>query len=358
MKARYSRPLWILGVLLVLVIAGRMALPYAVLHYLNGRMQTMGAYRGHIGDIDIHLWRGAYTINGLVIEKVDGNVPVHFLNAPHTDTAISWKALRHGVVRAKVDFYNAELNFVDGRGGGESQTGKGVDWREQIKHLAPIRLDEINVHDSTVTFRNFVSSPRVDLKATDVNGTLANLSNASRANGTVVATADIKANILGDAPLTMKASFDPLQNLGDFKYELVVKDIVLTKANDLIRAYAGLDFAAGKGDFVMELESNDRKLSGYAKPLFHDVQIFSWKQDVEQDHKNPLQIAWEATAQGLSWIFKNHDKDQLATRVAISGRLDQKNVSTWDAITGILRNAFVKAYSPTLEKLKPDPEKK
>src|ERR1700754_1322266 len=153
MKARYSRSLWILGALAVLVVAGRMALPYAVLHYLNGRMQTMGAYRGHIGDIDIHLWRGAYTINGLVIEKVDGKVPVHFLNAPHTDTAISWKALRHGVVRAKIDFYNAELNFVDGRGGGESQTGKGVDWRDQIKHLAPIRLDEINVHDSTVTFR-------------------------------------------------------------------------------------------------------------------------------------------------------------------------------------------------------------
>jgi uncharacterized protein DUF748 len=358
MRARYSRSLWIVGVVIVLAIAARLILPYAVLHYLNGRMQSMGAYSGHIGDIDIHLWRGAYTINGLVIEKVDGKVPVPFLNAPHTDTAISWKALRHGVVRARIDFYNAELNFVDGRGTGDSQTGKGVNWREQIKKLAPIRLDEINVRDSTITFHNFVSSPRVDLKATDVNGTLTNLSNASRANGTVVATADVKANILGEAPLTVKASFDPLQTWGDFKYELTVKNIVLTKANDLARAYAGIDFAAGKGDFVMELESKDKNLSGYAKPLFHDVQIFSWKQDVEQDHKNPLQIAWEATAQGLSWIFKNHGKDQLATRVAISGRLDQKNVSTMDAITGILRNAFVKAYSPTLENLKPDPGKK
>jgi hypothetical protein len=357
MRTRYRRSLWIIATLIVLAIVLRVILPFTVLKYLNNRMAHMGAYSGHIGDIDIHLWRGAYTIDGLVIQKVDGKVPVPLLNAPRTDTAISWRALRHGVVRAKIDFFNAELNFVDGKAEGEKQTGKGVDWRDQIKHLAPIRLDEINVHDSTVTFRNFVSSPRVDLKATDVNGTLTNLSNASREGGNVVATADVRANILGQAPLTVKASFDPLQTWGDFHYELRVTSIDLTRANDLARAYAGVDFASGKGDFVMELTARDKQLSGYAKPLFHDLQIFSWKQDVEEDHKNPLQVAWEATAQGVTWLFKNHAKDQFATRVPITGRIDQKNISPFDAIVGVLRNAFIKAYEPNLEKLKPSPDK-
>jgi hypothetical protein len=356
MRTRYRRSLWIVVTVVVVLVVARMALPYAVLKYLNGRMDKMGAYHGHVGDIDIHLWRGAYTLVAFRIEKVDGKVPVPLLNAPRTETAISWNALRHGVVRAKIDFYNAELNFVDGKGEGDTQSGKGVDWREQIKHLAPIRLDEINVHDSTVTFNNFVSSPRVDLKATDVNGTLANLSNASRAGGNVVATADVRANILGEAPLTVKASFDPLQTWGDFEYELKITRIELTKANSLARAYAGIDFAGGNGDFVMELKARDKQLTGYAKPLFHDLKIFSWKQDVVQEKKNPLQVAWEATAQGVTWLFKNHEKDQFATRVPISGRIDQKNISPFDAIVGVLRNAFVKAYTPNLENLKAKPD--
>jgi hypothetical protein len=101
--------------------------------------------------------------------------------------------------------------------------------------------------------------------------------------------------------------------------------------------------------------ARDGRLDGYAKPLFHDLKIFSWKQDVEQDRKNPLGLAWEALAQGVASIFKNRAKDQFATRVPISGRIDDKQVGTFAAIVGVLRNAFIKAYTPQLEELKPTP---
>jgi hypothetical protein len=79
---------------------------------------------------------------------------------------------------------------------------------------------------------------------------------------------------------------------------------------------------------------------------------------VEEEHKNPLRVAWEALAQGITAIFKNHAEDQFATRVPISGRIDNKDISAWAAIVGVLHNAFVQAYSPQLENLKPAPEKK
>lgn len=357
MRKRYRTALWVLlGIVAVLIIL-RVALPYIVLGELNGRMAHMGKYEGHVADVDIHLWRGAYSLDGLRVTKVSGKVPVPLLKAPRMEVILSWRALTHGHIRARVEFEAPVLNFVDGSGNSDTQSGTGVDWRQQLQKLVPIRLDEVNVHDGTITFQNFVSNPRVDLKMTDVQAKVTNLTNANRAKGSRVATLDAHAKVLGDAPLTISASFDPLERFGDFTFKLRVLHVQLKKANDLARAYVGLDFSSGTGDFVMELHAKGGKLNGYAKPLFHDLQIFSWKQDVEKQHENPIGVAWEALAQGVTWIFSNHAKQQFATRVPISGSVDNKSLSPVRSILNVLRNAFVKAYTPQLEHLKPAPAK-
>jgi hypothetical protein len=356
MKTIHRRSIWILGIVVLLLVVARLALPYAVLHYLNNRMARMGGYSGHITDIDIHLWRGAYTIDRLAINKTGGKLPVPLFSAERTDISLKWRALSRGALRGKVDFFQPQINFVDGQGKGDSQTGRGVDWREQVKALAPIRLDEVNVSDGVVTFHNFVSSPEVDLKMTQVNGQLTNLTNIQKVAGKRVATLHATANILGDAPLETTAQFDPLTRLGDFQYAITVRQIKLVEANDLARAYTGLDFAAGNGDFVMELQAHNGQLDGYAKPLFHDLKIFSWKKDVEENKEGPVKLAYRAVAQGVTWIFENHAKDQFATRVPISGRIDDKNLDTGQAIIGVLRNAFVQAYTPNLEHLTARPK--
>jgi hypothetical protein len=353
MTFRYRRHLgWLLAIILLLVIA-RALLPYAVRHYLNARMDRMGDYHGQIADISLHLWRGGYTINGLSIVKTTGKVPAPLLDSPRADIQLSWFALSHGVFRGKVNFFQPTVNFVQGHGEAGSQTGKGVDWRAKLKLLAPMRLDEVNVSQGTVTFQSFVSNPRVDLKMTDVNGTVTNLTNIQRRGGNRVAELHVTAKVLDDAPLKSDGVFDPLNHFGDFSYQLQVTGIQLTKANALAQAYAGLDFAGGTGTFTMELEAKSGQLNGYAKPIFQHLQVFSWKQDVQQDKKGPVKLAYEALAQGVVSLFKNHAQDQFATRVPISGRIDDKQLDTSQAILGVLHNAFVKAYTPQLQTLTP-----
>ncbi len=347
---------WLLVVVALLLVA-RLALPYVVKDYLNRHMERMGEYHGQLADVSIHLWRGAYSIEGLRVDKVSGKLPVPLFAAAHSDISLSWRALTHGRLRGKVVFEHATVNFVDGKGKAGGQTGKGVNWRAQLQMLMPMQLDELTVHDSAVTFHNFVSNPPVDLKMTNVEGTVLNLTNADRRQGRRVATLKATAKVLQDAPLETSASFDPLEQRGDFRIDLKIIGIQLTRLNDLARAYAKLDFAGGSGDFVLQLEAKEGQLDGYAKPLLHDVKIFSWQQDVEQEKKNPLRVAWEAVAQGVTSLFKNQQHDQFATRIPISGRIDDKHLSTWDAIVGVLHNAFVKAYTPQLEHLKPAPAK-
>jgi hypothetical protein len=53
-----------LPVLVVALVAFRIALPTIVRDYVNRTLSKIPGYRGQVTDVDIHLWRGAYTIRG------------------------------------------------------------------------------------------------------------------------------------------------------------------------------------------------------------------------------------------------------------------------------------------------------
>jgi hypothetical protein len=339
----------VLLILVVALVALRFYLPEIARDQINARIDRMGDYHGHVTDVDIHLWRGAYSLNEASIVKATGKVPVPFLKAPRIDLSISWREIFHGGLVGEVEFDRLELNFVDGRTAADSQTGRGVDWRKQLEELLPIKLNEVRIVDGTIFFRNFISEPPVDLRATSTNATVYNLTNVRDVNGDRVARFEGRADILGEAPLQTAATFDPFGEMQDFTFDLKITSIELPKLNSLFQAYAKVDVASGKGDIVVQLKAEDGRLSGYAKPLLQDVEIASWEQDVEQQGDNPLRVAWEWAAGAVKTLLKNQPQDQLATKVEFNGTLKDPKTSTLDTLLNVLRNAFVEAYKPQFE---------
>lgn len=351
MKRRYSLPFYTLLGLAALLLA----LPYVIRDYLNDKLADMGDYRGHIADVDLAWWRGAYRINQLTIDKVDGDVPVPLLEAPLIDLAVSWRSLwyDHGVV-ARVIFERPEVNFVDGGDRPQdTQTGAGVDWRAQLEKLLPITLNELRVVDGRVTFRNFTSQPPVDLQADDVDASLYNLTNVADDNGERVARFEGHALLLGHAPLEATAVFDPFENFQDFEFRVRATDIELRRLNDFSAAYGKFDFNAGSGDVVIEASADDGQLSGYIKPLLRDVDVFNWRQDVEDEDKGFFRSIWEALVGGSETLLKNQQKNQFATRVELSGSVRDQDVSPFQAFVAILRNGFVQAFNARYENAPP-----
>ena len=352
-RKRRKQQLFVLTALVVIVlIALRLALPYWVANYLNGKLDHMGDYHGHLADVDLHLWRGAYSIDQLVIVKRGDEQPVPLLKAPRIDLSVSWHALLHGAVVARVAFEQPELNFV-GRGNDVPQHGGGVDWRHKLEQMLPIRLDEVTVHDGEVHFRNFTSKPKVNLVADQLQASIHNLGNKRVRGQRRAADLELTARMFGQAPLQASARFDPLESkaLQDFRLDVKLTNVDLTRINDFLKAYAHLDVESGSGDFVLQLEARNGQLNGYAKPLFREVDIFSLRHDIGQQHDNPLRAAWEAIAGGIQNLFKNQGKSQFATRVEIHGQIGDTQTSAWQAIVSILHNAFVKAYKAQFENL-------
>ncbi len=356
MKRLYSWPLWTLCGLAVLLITLHFSLPWLVRDYLNEKLSDMGDYRGQIADVDLALWRGAYKINGLKIVKVDGKVPVPFVNAPLIDLSVSWRSLWHDhAVVAEVQFINPEVNFVVGGANKQnSPTGGGTGWRAQLGKLLPITLNEVRINDGKISFRNFNSKPPVNMNATKVDASIYNLTNVVDTKGKRDARFEGKALLLGHAPLETTATFDPLSNFEDFEFRLRVRDIELKRMNDFASAYGKFDFNAGHGDVVIEAKAQKAKLTGYIKPLLRDVDVFNWQQDVENKDKGIFRSIWEAIVGGSETVLKNQGKNQFATRVELRGNVHRRDISAFEAFLQILRNGFIEAFNARYERPKPD----
>ncbi|ANY88829.1 MULTISPECIES: DUF748 domain-containing protein [Pseudomonas] len=355
MKARYRWPLIGLASLVALLLALHLALPYLVRTYLNDRLADMGDYRGQIADVDLAWWRGAYQINDLKIVKTTGKVPVPFLDAPLIDLSVSWRSLwyDHAVV-AEVLFVHPELNFVDGGNKQNSQTGQGTDWRQQLEKLLPITLNEVRIENGILTFRNFNSKPPVDLKATQLQANIRNLTNVRDEKGRRDANFDGTARLLGDARVESRATFDPFSDFDDFEFRLRATDIQLRRLNDFASAYGKFDFNAGHGDLVIEAQADKGRLHGYIKPLLRDVDVFNWQQDVEDKDKGLFRSIWEALVGASETVLKNQPKNQFATRVELRGSVHQRNISAFEAFLQILRNGFIQAFNARYEQPPPD----
>lgn len=351
MKSRYRLPLWTLLALAALLLVLHLALPHLVRNYLNEKMADMGDYHGSVADVDLAWWRGAYRLNGLLIEKKDKRIQTPLLEAPLIDIAISWRDLwRHHAVVAVVVFHQPQLNFVDGGDKGESQTGNGVDWRDQLDALLPITLNEIRVFDGQLSFRNFNTDPPVHVYASAVDVSLYNLTNSADAKGERVATLEGGAKLFGKAPLEVRAHFDPFTDWEDFQISLRMTGVDLVQLNDFSNAYGNFDFAKGSGDLVLEVEANDSQLSGYIKPLLRNVEVFNFRQDIEAEDKGFFRGLWEAVIGGTEEVLKNQRKDQFATRIELSGSTRNADVSPFQAFIAILRNAFIEAFSTRFER--------
>jgi hypothetical protein len=101
-------------------------------------------------------------------------------------------------------------------------------------------------------------------------------------------------------------------------------------------------------------------IKGYTKPIIKDLKVVNW----EKDKDRPLKIAWEAVIGSVAWSFKNHGKNQLATKVEFEGSLKSPNINVMEIIGQVLYNGFIQALYPSLENsisinsVKPDDKKK
>jgi hypothetical protein len=337
----------VLVVLLVFAGIGRAMLPGFVRDHVNKTLDRNLLYTGKVGEVRMHLWRGAYSIADVQVSKAVGNVPVPLFAAERVDFSIQWNALWHGKIVGRMHMEAPELNFVDSSEHNEDQTGAGGPWLEIISDLFPFRINQATVRDGSVHFRAFESASPVNVYLSDLNGVLDNLTNIRDETAPLVSTVRATALMMDQAKFEFNMTLDPFSYRPTFELALRMLGLDVTTLNNLARAYGKFDFEHGWFDLVIEAQAREGQIEGYVKPLFRNLQVFSLDDLTDQ---NPLQIFWQALVGAVTTILANPARDQFGTLIPFTGDLSEStNADILATLGNVFRNAFVRAFLPRLE---------
>lgn len=331
--------------LVLLLIAGRIAMPYVVKDFVNDRLGSLDSYRGHVGDIDIHLWRGAYSIDHIEILKIGAARPVPFFRSDRLNLSVEWRSLFRGSLVSEAVFLGPEVNLVHAKSEKQSQLGSEENWNARLEELFPFRFNTIKVRGGTVRFLAPGINTQDAITARNVNGVVSNLTNVLDSGKPTFADFNVTADVLEGAPAVINGSVNAFAAQPAFDVNMEVKQVQLPEVNPWLREFIKADAEAGKFELYLELAAADGRFAGYAKPILQDVDLYR----SDEEEQSALKRIWEGFLDFAANALENKDADQVAARIPFSGTLQNPKTSLFATIASVLRNAFISAFARSLE---------
>jgi len=331
-----------------LLIAFRIALPYIVLNYVNKTLADIEEYYGHVEDIDIALIRGAYVIRDIELVKINKDSAatdtIPFFKSPTIDLSVEWKAIFKGSVVGEIKVDRPMLNFVAGKHKDEDVKQDTADFREVIRELMPLTINRFEITRGEIHYIDKYSTPRVDISLKDIEAVATNLTNVNDSSKLLPAHLDVSANAY-QGNLKMKADFNIFPKDPTFDMNATITNVHMVMLNDFFKAYGKFDLKEGSFGLYTEFAAKEGKFSGYVKPLIKDLDIVQ----LNKEEGSLPTILWESVVGTVAEVFQNQFKEQLATKIPISGKFEKPDTNLWNAIVYVLRNAFVHALQPSID---------
>lgn len=345
-KIRLKRKYKILiGILAVLIIF-RLFLPTIVLHYANRTLATMPGYYGQIEDIDISLYRGAYRLDSIYINKVDSSTKTHtdFFSARNIDLSVEWKALFKGSLVGELVLNSPKLIFTQNKTEIGQVKKDTSDFRKLIKEFMPLRINRFEVNNGSIHYIDPTSKPKVDISLKQTYILAQNLTNAADTRTTLPSTVTARAKAY-EGTVSFNMKLNALAERATFDMNAEVKNTNLVLLNDFLKAYANIDVNKGNFGLYTEFASINGKYKGYVKPVIRNLDVLG-PEDRSDKFFHKL---WEGLVGGVSKILENRKKDQIATKVPIEGNFAGAETNITETIWELLRNAFIQALMPSID---------
>jgi hypothetical protein len=332
-------------VIVILLILFRLFLPSILKWYVNKTLAKIPGYYGHLEDIDVHLWRGAYEIINLDLRKVEDKVPVPFFRVASADLSVQWKELFHGALVGKIILVKPELNFVDSDDKTKSQTSIDKSWQDSVSELFPLKINFFGIHDGSVHFRNLDAQPPVDIYLSKIELTARNLTNSRDSYKKLLANVDMTGQPMGHGSFKFHIAFNPFAKQPTFDLESTLADLPLATLNSFVNYYGGVTTESGVANLYAECAAQQGAFRGYVKPFVTELHFKSFG-DKGMTFGEKLK---GGAGNLLGWVFKNSKEESVATKVDFNGTFDDVSVQTWTAIRFAFHHAFVKALPETLD---------
>lgn len=341
MKKALKITLIVFAILLVL----NFLLEPIALKYVNKTLNNIEGYKGEVKDLDIALWRGAYRIDSLRLDKLNGDFPEPFFETKSIDISIEWKALFNGAIVGEIIVDKPVLIFAVEPGGEEVQAGEENNWVQTVKDLIPLQINRFEIKNGSIRYKDYSSEPKVDVGLSNFNALATNLGNVVDEEDLLPSHITLSSNTSGNGKLDAQVDINVLKEMPDFDLSVEIDKMELTYLKDFTDAYANFTFKEGNLYVSSEVAMKDGKYDGYVKPLINNASVI----DLDDSTNTFWRKAWEVVVGGVIEVFENQKKDQFATKVPFTGDLNQSDVGVWPTLGNVIRNAFVDAFNKNID---------
>jgi hypothetical protein len=341
------------SVIIVVLAAARIALPFVIKRQINVRLEKIPGYVGHVDSITVSLLRGAYTLDGIAIYKEDNKVREPFFLARQIDFSLAWRELWHRKFVSDIVVDRPQVEFIQSTTK-ETSTTSDADrrWQEVIKEIFPIDITYLEAKDGVVRYVDRKRAPPVDAFIKNLHILATGLRNRPEEGrgGEFPAQINVDGETLGGGALALSLATEPLAAQPHFHLSFKVQRVNLPALNQSLKAYAGVNVSRGSFELVGEMAGRDGGFQGYMKPFFNNLDFKN-----EDKHASVGDRLWEKIVAGIAWLVKNKPRDQVATRVPFQGRFGSPTVGMWTTVRNVFRHGFIRAFNPTIEdSIKPD----
>jgi len=345
-RRHLRRFLRVFAVVSLFIILVHIFAPMIALKVINDKMAKLPEYHGHIDALQINMFTGQATVKGMNMTKKGGEIPVPFFDANRIWVGIDWKSLFKGRIVAEVEVDDFQLNFVKGPTKESSQTKVDKSWLEFADKMMPISVNKVKVNNGEVHYRDFHSTPKIDVYMHKIFVVAENLSTVEDTTKALPASAKVTADVFGGT-IAVNAKVNVFKkDIPDFDVNAEVKNLNLTYLNSILKAYAKMDVKKGLFSVYMEAAAKEGLLKAYAKPFIKDLDVIDSRERKDMPFKDQV---IESLVEVVAWIFENKKTDQVATKIELEGKLLKPGVNVWGLIGETLVNAFIEALMPTLE---------
>jgi hypothetical protein len=342
---RRNKVLVAVGVVLTVALIARAALPVWMERLMNQQLAALEGYDGRVEDVDFALWRGGFGVDDLTIVRTTADHRTPFFDCERIDVTLEWRSLFKGKVAAQGRAVRPVLNLVQAKNKEESQMGTETQWPSGLGEMYPFEINTFRVIDGTITFRAPGIKTEDALTANHVNALVANLRNVNASNKEAFARFETNAQVLGEAPMRISGTLDPLAKQPTFDVNVALEQVQLTELNPWLREFLKADAQAGTFQLYLELAAADGAFKGYAKPVMQNVDMYG-----SQEGNDPLlRKVWEGIVEFAANVVENDEEEQVAARIPFSGTITSPQTNVWQTIASVLRNAFVSAFARSLE---------
>jgi hypothetical protein len=343
---------WPLGVVYTLLaiaavlIVARLLAPSYVQRAINRRLSRIPGYDGHVSDVRLQIWRGAYELDGMQVVKSNGKVKEPFFKAKQIDFSVAWRELLDR--RFVGDIYIEDAHLVFERGATEETSQLSADrrWQKVIKDIFPIDINHLEIKGGVIRFVDTTREPNVDIAVEGVEVIATGLRNRPSGRGEEYpAKIDVAGRSIGNGRLRLFTELEPLANQAHFQLNVELTKVSLTALNNFLKAYAGVEVTGGQFEIFGQMAMQKGHYEGYVKPFLNNVD-FTAPNEKDEDLEERI---WQRLVAATTELFKNKATKKIGTRIPFSGDAKNFDVSTLHAIANGLHNGFIKALPQGFE---------